>query len=279
VETQVQAAHPYNLLLYFVGAYAITWLCWGLVALAARQLITLPIPQEMLMLIGGLGPLLMAITLSAQEGGGAGVRGLLAQLLRWRIHPIWYVVALLFPLVAVLITTELSILAGAPRPPFPPLAQWMMIPIKFVFVVLLGGGLWEEFGWRGYALPRLQSRYGALGASLILGLIWAGWHIPQWFIPGEVSGSFLSFVVGVITFSVLLAWLYNNSGGSLLIVVLAHTMNNVFYNLFAATMQSLAQSAPLASILIGDVLLPVIVVLLIALLTNQQTLMRTKRVV
>jgi hypothetical protein len=67
----------------------------GLAALAADQRITLPLPQALFMLIGGLGPMLMAIGLSAYEGGGAGVRGLLGQLLRWRVHPVWYVVALL----------------------------------------------------------------------------------------------------------------------------------------------------------------------------------------
>ena len=71
IKEQGQAAQPHNLALYFVGAYAITWLCWGLVALAARQLVTLPIPQAVLMLIGGFGPLLMALGLSAYEGGHA----------------------------------------------------------------------------------------------------------------------------------------------------------------------------------------------------------------
>jgi uncharacterized protein len=271
-----QAVQHHSLTLYFVGAYAITWLCWGLVALAARHLITLPVPQAVLMLIGGFGPLLMAISLSAYAGGRAGVSELLGRLLRWRVPPIWYAIALLFPLLAVLITSGLVVLTGAPRPPLPALGQWLALPLKFLFVILLGGGLWEEIGWRGYALPQLQSRYGALVGSLILGVIWAGWHIPQWFIPGEVSGSFPAFVVGVVTLSVLLAWLYNNSGGSLLIVVLAHTANNVFFNLFASTSQALAQSAPMTSMIIGDGVLPVLIVLLIALLTNPQTLTRAR---
>jgi membrane protease YdiL (CAAX protease family) len=231
------------------------------------------------MLIGGFGPLLMALGLSAYEGGRASVKELLGRFLRWRVHPLWYAVALLFPLVAVLITSGLIMVTGAPRPPFPALGQWLVLPIKFLFVILLGGGLWEEIGWRGYALPQLQRRYGALVGSLILGVIWASWHIPQWFIPGEASGSFPAFVVGVVTLSVLLAWLYNNSGGSLLIVVLAHTANNTFFNLFAATSQALAQRAPIMSMVIGDVVLPVTVVLLIALLTNPQTLTRTRSIV
>ena len=149
--------------------------------------------------------MLMAIGLSANEAGRAGVRSLLGQLLRWRVHPIWYAVALLFPLVLALTIGGLVLLTGAPPPPFPDLAQWLKLPIMFLFVVLLAGGLYEEIGWRGCALPRLQTRYGALVGSLILRLIWAGWHLPQWFIPGEISGSFLSFVLGVVTLSVLLA--------------------------------------------------------------------------
>jgi hypothetical protein len=84
MKAQGQTAQHHSLALYFVGAYAITWLCWGLVALAARQLITLPVPQAVLMLIGGFGLLLMTMGLSAYEGGGTGVHHALSNA-KWRL--------------------------------------------------------------------------------------------------------------------------------------------------------------------------------------------------
>ena len=96
----------------------------------------------------------------------------------------------------------------------------------FVYILLVGGGVDEELGWRGYALPRLQQRYGALVASVILGLFWAGWHIPAWFTPGSGQDaiSFPVFVVNVTAAAIILTWLYNSTGGSLPIVILAHTV-------------------------------------------------------
>jgi membrane protease YdiL (CAAX protease family) len=96
-------------------------------------------------------------------------------------------------------------------------------------VGLFTGGLDEELRWRGYALPRLQQRYGALAASLLLGVIWAGWHLPNWFLPdsNQAATSFPIFVVGAVALSIILAWLYNSTGGSLLLVILAHTIFDV----------------------------------------------------
>ena len=142
------------------------------------------------MLLGGLGPLLAALGVTAHELGGAGVRALLGQLLRWRVHPGWYAVALLGSVALALAQVALVVLlTGAALPPLPPPSRWLAVPIAFLMTVLLRGGLYEEVGWRGYALPRLQRRWGALPASLLLGLIWACWHLPQWFIPGQGQDS------------------------------------------------------------------------------------------
>ena len=85
----------------------------------------------------------------------------------------------------------------------------------------------------GEAWPcRGCARFGALPASLLLGLVWAGWHLPLWFIPGQVEQSLLMFAISALMLSVVLAWLYNSTGGSLLIVVLAHSANNVTFKLF-----------------------------------------------
>ena len=96
----------------------------------------------------------------------------------------------------------------------------------FSYILLAGGGVDEELGWRGYALPRLQQRHGALIASVILGLVWAGWHIPAWFTPGSGQDaiSFPVFVVSVTAAAIIFTWLYNSTGGSLPVVILAHTV-------------------------------------------------------
>jgi membrane protease YdiL (CAAX protease family) len=93
-----------------------------------------------------------------------------------------------------------------------------------IFEILTNG---EEVGWRGYVLPRLQAKYSALSASLIVGLIWSVWHLPNFFGTG-LSGerSFLWFTLAHLALAVLYTWLYNNTRGSLLLVVLFHATQN-----------------------------------------------------
>src|SRR5215213_1794059 len=99
---QPRAARRYGLILFFVAAYAWIWLFQLLSALMARHAISLPLPSELVETIGLLGSALAALGVTAYETGGAGLRTLLGQLLRWRIRPIWYVVALGEPILLTL---------------------------------------------------------------------------------------------------------------------------------------------------------------------------------
>ena len=94
----------------------------------------------------------------------------------------------------------------------------------------------EEFGWRGYALDRLQNRFNALLSSVILGLIWGLWHLPLFGLEGSIQQNvpIWAFVLGTVLFSVILTWLYNNTGGSILAVILLHTTGNLAHYIFPA---------------------------------------------
>jgi membrane protease YdiL (CAAX protease family) len=80
----------------------------------------------------------------------------------------------------------------------------------------------EEPGWRGFALPRLHARHGPLAASLLLGVVWAGWHTTMWILQGLTPLTFLIATITVVAGSVVFSWLYDRTGGSLLFAVLAH---------------------------------------------------------
>jgi len=138
------------------------------------------------------------------------------------------------PLVAIAVSV------GAMGGPAPALSVAVLgtIAVEFVRVLFLGGPLEEELGWRGFALPRLQSRFSAWNAALLLGLAWGLWHIPLYFVPGTgqsesaaaaggapfVIGAFVVWTMGL---SVLFGWLYNRTGGSLLVMLLLHASVNV----------------------------------------------------
>src|SRR5215210_5653122 len=171
------------LLLYVLGAYAWTWSFNLLKILGQRGVVAVPVPELLLDVTAGLGPLLAALAVVGYEAGGGGRRALLDQLLRWRARGRWYAVALLGPVAGVVAAYGLWAATGGPPPPAEALAQWPLLPVFFVYILLFGGGVDEEVGWRGFALPRLQARYGPLVASLVLGVFWAGWHIPAWFTP------------------------------------------------------------------------------------------------
>ena len=160
----MSAVRRHPLVVFFVLAYALSWWPW---ILYAFDLLPLPIV--------GFGPFLAAIVVLAVTRGKAGVMALLRRMVRWRVSPVWYAVALLLPVAITVAATVLNVLFGAQAPSSAELSGWTgLVPGFFVLLLVPGfGGAWEEPGWRGYALPRLQVGRSALLASLILGLLWA----------------------------------------------------------------------------------------------------------
>jgi membrane protease YdiL (CAAX protease family) len=176
--------------------------------------------------------MLAAILITALESSWAGVRSLLRQLTRFRVNRRWYlVVFLLIPLLR-LTPVLLHLAQGGVLPTEELLQQVIVLPLFFFFVALVGGGLDEEMGWRGYALPRLQNVFRPLWANFLLGVIWSCWHIPLWFGSATEHGSlsFPIYLVSTTALSFVLAWVYNGTGNSLLLAVLAHTTSNVADN-------------------------------------------------
>lgn len=204
--------HP--LIAFFVLAYTFSWWPWPLYALGLSS-----------GAIVGFGPFFAAVVVLALTGGKAGVMILLRRMVRWRVAPLWYAAALLLPVAIALGATVLNVLLGARPPSSAELGAWpSLIPTYFLLLLIPGiGGAWEEPGWRGYALPKLQVGRSALLASLILGVVWAFWHLPL-MVAAVIPWSDIAYVT---VQSVVYAWLFNNTEGSVLLVMLFHTMNNV----------------------------------------------------
>ncbi|TYL35859.1 CPBP family intramembrane metalloprotease domain-containing protein, partial [Natronococcus pandeyae] len=153
-----------------------------------------------------------------------------------RIGLRWYaVILLLFPALNGL-ALLLGTLAGDSVPAFERAAEFAADPVSLlpyaVFMVIFGP-LPEELGWRGYALDGLQARWNALGASLILGVAWAAWHVPLFFMIGTYQAElgvltlpFWEFIFGATITSVLYTWIYNHTGRSILGAVLFHFSGN-----------------------------------------------------
>ncbi len=126
-------------------------------------------------------------------------------------------------------------------------------PFVFVAVAFGGGPLGEEIGWRGFALPRLQLRYGALLATLLLGVLWACWHLPEFLTPSQGGGpgvglaafyqQFPIFLLMVIALSIIFTWVFNNTLGSLFLVILLHTS----FDTFGSTVQPLFSASIVTS--------------------------------
>ena len=219
--------HP--LVTFFVLAYTISW-----VAIAV-------LPDTPLF---PMGPFIAALITSAIAEGRAGVMTILGRAFRWRTGLRWYAVVLGLPAIVVSLGVLLNIGLGAPAPNATQLAGWTMLfgPFvkRFIFI-----GLGEEPGWRGYALPRLQKGRSALAASLVLGLIWAGWHLPLLIQDyGFKPVAWMPALLSTIFSSITIAWIFNNTNSAWMTALL-HGVYSALGNQFFFKMFSGADSARL----------------------------------
>jgi membrane protease YdiL (CAAX protease family) len=147
---------------------------------------------------------------------------------RWRVGVIWYAVALALPVALSAVAVMINVALGAQADLFMASIDWLGILPAFAMALLIPGfgGAWEEPGWRGYAVPRLQSGRTALRAALILGLLITGWHLPL-IVVGQVSWTDIIQIMGA---AIVFNWLFNNARGSVLIIMLAHAANNTVWS-------------------------------------------------
>ncbi len=210
-----------SLLAFFLLAYALAWACW----IAAAPLPRSPL-RALLYLLGVFSPALVALALTARAQGRAGVRALFRKLVEWRVDARWYVFAVSYIAAIKLVAALIHRVGAGAWPRFGEESWYIMLAAVVVSTPVQSG---EEIGWRGYALPRLGERLGYAGASLVLGLIWALWHLPFFFFFPEADKygqSLFIYTLQVTALSVAMTWLYTHTRGSLLLVMLMHAAVN-----------------------------------------------------
>lgn len=214
--------------LYFVLSFALAWTVWIVGGVHYSDVTAVAV-------LGGWAPTISAVIVSIVSGGRPPLRELFGRLMKWRVHFGYYAFAILSTLGLVGLAAGIEALLGGSLPKLALIAQRFGLPgdqpLLFILVTpliylvtILGGPLAEELGWRGYAQPRLQARIGPTWAGLVIGIIWSLWHLPLFrFFPSAVASIPLHFYVPLVSLlGMLFAWLYNRTGGSVLLCILYH---------------------------------------------------------
>ena len=222
---------------FFVLAYALSWLAWSPWVLSEAGADLLPydgervsLPSNVVALV--LGPTVSAFIVTGAVEGRDGVRRLLRRIVLWRVGPRWYLFVLLG--IPAILLVSAAVLPGA-------LASFeasTLPSVLFLYVVagtfflFAGGPVFEEIGWRGFALPRLQRLHGPLVGTLVLGTLWALWHlplflIPSWDTPHDSPLDVVLFVILALAVATVFTWVFNNTKGSVLLAILAHGSFNM----------------------------------------------------
>jgi membrane protease YdiL (CAAX protease family) len=225
-------------------------------------------------------PTIAALLIAWRWPGAGGVRRLLKQMTRWRVHVGWYLLALLGPIPLLLLADLIYVMFGGAAP-----HQWIAMPsgtaeggmsaLAFTVGAVIAGAIGEELGWRGFGQSRLQAGIGALKAAVIIGLLWSTWHLWPVAVPGGLSlfdwTDFPQTYLRLTSTAVLYAWIYNSTRGSLLIVLVAHGA----FNLDSSIVQSPASDVHTIPIIVA--VLHGLAALGVVLATNPRTLTWRRR--
>jgi membrane protease YdiL (CAAX protease family) len=244
---------PIPLSAYLLLTFGSAWLIWLPLLLAEYAGLALPLPPIVLIVLGTFTPSLAALFLTWRVAGATGLRELQGRAFIWRVSPLWYVLAIFGPALVMLLAMGGHVLLGGAAPDYPPSdARWLLVPLNFVLVFLVGGPLGEEFGWRGLALPALEKRFGPAWASLLLGIIWTAWHLPLFFISASAQYGLPFWLFGLLTLAlcILLTWVYHGSGNSLLLVMLLHAAVNTWSGPLRISPEAAGSIRPFALVVI-----------------------------
>ena len=221
------ARHP--VMAFAVTAYAVSWICW-LPLLADRQDWVSWSASSYLHLLGGLGPAVAALGVTAVVAGRTGLADIWRRAVAWRGRSGWLALAVVGPLAlfaAAVLATRVVDGAWPDLSRFGASTEYPLLPLGVFWVAnLLFYGFGEEIGWRGFALPTLARRRSALSAAIIVSVVWSAWHLPLFGITATYRAmpaiGLLGFFFSMLTASLLLTWLYLRSRGSILVVAVFH---------------------------------------------------------
>ncbi len=204
---------------FFFYTIALSWLGFALAA-------AVPKFDGPIFLFAVFMPALVAIWLTGATQGTPGLRALFARICQWRVDLKWYVFAIGYMIAIRLAAAVMQRIATGAWPQFGH-EPWLLIVAAIVFSLPVQAG--EEIGWRGYALPRLGARFGYGVGSAILGVLWAVWHLPVFFMlpgNGNYGQSFPLFLLGTTALSIAMGWLFVHTRGSVLLAMLMHSAIN-----------------------------------------------------
>ncbi len=218
------------LLSFFVLTYFLSWIpagCYISLSDHVDALRETTLPGTIIFYMATYSPALVSLVLIYLLHGGGGVRAFGRRLLRWDVPLRWYT--------AIVIVIPLLFLAGKAASvalgrssPSPPASDWFVLPFLSLSALITDPGPMEEIGWRGFALPLLQARCSALTSSVVLGVLWALWHMPVFIIFGLEPAyvPYLYFSLSLVLASILMTTVYNSTGGSIPLMCLFHWQFN-----------------------------------------------------
>ncbi len=225
----IELPKRYPVVSFYLLAFAIAWAGRVPLAMSSYGLFKLdnPLVATFLFVLGGAAPTLAALIVASVLKGKKGPAMLFAQFRRWRVDIVWYLIAFLAPFLMMVVGfyADLLFLGGSA----PDWSRFAWAGLPFMFLSVFFSYVWEEIGWRGFALPKLQERYNATTTSLIMGILAFLWHLPL-----SLNRDILTYQIPLLAQFVFLVaitfwftWLYNNTRGSLLIVSIFHASLNV----------------------------------------------------
>jgi len=220
----------HEILSFVFLTFVFSWTIWGILYSSSIGIIDNNIYKKhyvLLECLGGSGPSIMSIIITAFLYKKNGLKELLFRLIKWRYNVVYYIIAIFGVPMITYISYLVCRWVG-----FKGEVKFITSPYfilgSFIGTLFLGGPLNEEIGWRGFLLLKFQKKLNQFWSSIAVGIIWACWHLPLFFIAGtnQYGYSFVLFMVNVVLLSIVITWIFNRAEGSLLLPILFHTAYN-----------------------------------------------------